>query len=252
MKILFTICGRAGSKGIKNKNIRNFLDNPLPLYTISAIDLCLKQMPDVDYEIAVNTDSEELKEICEKNELRKITCLKRKEELAGDKVGKVAVIEDTLRRLEENGGRFVMVIDLDLTSPLRKKNDLLNVIHEKSNHDFDVVFTCTDSRRNPYFNMVKKNKDGFFELVISSDYTARQQAPELFDMNASIYAYSPSFLKEKKTIFEGKCGMVKMQDTGILDLDHENDFTLMEVIAKWLYENNKEYNAIYENINSGD
>ena len=46
--------------------------------------------------------------------------------------------------------------------------------------------------------------------------------------------------------------MVKMQDTGILDLDHENDFTLMEVIAKWLYENNKEYNAIYENINSGD
>lgn len=27
MKILFTICGRAGSKGIKNKNIREFVGN---------------------------------------------------------------------------------------------------------------------------------------------------------------------------------------------------------------------------------
>ena len=41
MNILFTICGRAGSKGIKNKNVREFLSKPLPLYTLSAIDLFL-------------------------------------------------------------------------------------------------------------------------------------------------------------------------------------------------------------------
>ena len=248
MKILFTICGRAGSKGIRNKNIRSFIDKPLPLYTISAIDLCLKQKPDIDYRIAINTDSKELKEICNQNRMRRVTCIERKKELAGDKVGKIAVIEDTLRCMEEKENCFDMVVDLDLTSPLRKKEDLLNVIYEKSRNNFDVVFTCTDCRRNPYFNMVKKNKDGFYELVIASNYTARQQAPELFDMNASIYAYSPDFLKEKESIFEGKCGMVTMQDTGILDLDHENDFTLMEVIAKWLYEHDEDYNAVYKNI----
>ena len=43
MKILFTICGRAGSKGIKNKNIREFVGKPLPYYTISAIDLFFKR-----------------------------------------------------------------------------------------------------------------------------------------------------------------------------------------------------------------
>ena len=43
MNILFTICGRAGSKGIKNKNIRKFVGKPLPYYTISAIDLFLKK-----------------------------------------------------------------------------------------------------------------------------------------------------------------------------------------------------------------
>ncbi|MDD3706486.1 MAG: acylneuraminate cytidylyltransferase family protein, partial [Clostridiaceae bacterium] len=45
--ILFTICGRAGSKGIKNKNLRDFLGYPLPYYTISAIDLYKGQNPEV-------------------------------------------------------------------------------------------------------------------------------------------------------------------------------------------------------------
>ena len=43
MKILFTICGRVGSKGIKNKNIKSFVGKQLPLYTLSAIDLFLKK-----------------------------------------------------------------------------------------------------------------------------------------------------------------------------------------------------------------
>ena len=38
MKILFTICGRAGSKGIKNKNIRMFCGKYLVHYSISAIE----------------------------------------------------------------------------------------------------------------------------------------------------------------------------------------------------------------------
>ena len=39
-----------------------------------------------------------------------------------------------------------------------------------------------------------------------------------------------------------------MYDTGILDLDHENDFELMEVIAKYLFTKNKRMAEVYENI----
>ena len=39
-----------------------------------------------------------------------------------------------------------------------------------------------------------------------------------------------------------------MYDTGILDLDHENDFELMEVIARHLFERDKKYAVIYNNI----
>ena len=39
-----------------------------------------------------------------------------------------------------------------------------------------------------------------------------------------------------------------MFDTGVLDLDHENDLFLMEVIAKYLFENNEEFGEVYNNI----
>ena len=51
MRLLFTICGRAGSKGIKNKNLRDFVGKPLMYYSISAIDLFLKRT-----ELAVEAD----------------------------------------------------------------------------------------------------------------------------------------------------------------------------------------------------
>ncbi len=87
-----------------------------------------------------------------------------------------------------------------------------------------------------------------FKRVIESDYTARQQAPEIFDMNASLYAYSPEYLRTGKGVLDGYCECIKMYDTGILDLDNTNDFELMEVIAKYLFKENNQFMEIYENI----
>jgi CMP-N,N'-diacetyllegionaminic acid synthase len=39
-----------------------------------------------------------------------------------------------------------------------------------------------------------------------------------------------------------------MTDTGVLDLDRETDFELMEVVAKYLFEKNNAFAVIYENI----
>lgn len=248
MKVLFTICGRAGSKGIKNKNIRPFLDKPLPLYALSAIDLCLKDNPDIEGDIAVNTDSPELVEILCDSGMRKVEYVPRKDEHAGDKVGKWDVIQDTMFEMENRGGRYDLLVDMDITSPLRCRGDLDNVIREASTGKWDVVFTVTESRRSPYFNMVKDMGDEGFKRVIESNYIARQQAPQVYDMNASIYAYRPEFLRTSANIFDGRCGTVKMYDTGILDLDHENDLELMEIIAQYLFDSKAEFRDIFDNI----
>jgi len=246
MKLLFTICGRAGSKGIKNKNVKNFLDKPLALYSLSVIDLYLKKS-NYDADIVINTDSESLMEIFDNNSLRSVDIIERSADLAGDKVAKVDVIQNCLEVMEEKNGNYDLIIDLDITSPLRTVKDLDDMIEKKLNTDYDLIFSVTDSRRNPYFNMVMETEHGY-DRVIKSNFNTRQEAPVIYDMNASIYVYSREFLQRKVGLFDGKCGIHKMFDTGVLDLDHENDMFLMEVIAKYLFENNDEFAEVYNNI----
>lgn len=249
MKILFTICGRAGSKGIKNKNIREFVGKPLPYYTISAIDLFLKKSKEkIEYDIVVNSDSKELLELMKKNHMRETDIIERDEKLAGDTVGKIAVITDCLKQMQSRKKiNYDMVVDLDITSPLRAVKDIENLIDVEKETSADVTTSVTTARRNPYFNQVMKTEHGY-KKVIESNYTARQQAPEIFDMNASLYAYSPTFLESGKGVLEGYCECIEMYDTGILDLDNENDFELMEVIAEYLFKNNRQFAEVYENI----
>ena len=142
-----------------------------------------------------------------------------------------------------------MVVDADITSPLRTVQDICNLIETQALKRSNVTFSVTDSRRNPYFNMVMKSEGGI-KKVIDSEYVARQQAPEIYDMNASLYAYSPEFLLRGRGVLDGRCEIIKMMDTGILDLDHENDFVLMEVIAEYLFKNNAEYGEIYDLVKS--
>lgn len=248
MKLLFTICGRAGSKGIKNKNLRKFCGKYLVHYTVSAIDLYLKKHPEVAYDIVVNSDSLELLALTENNGMRVVEQIVRDESLAGDAIGKIAVINDCLEKMEvRKGDRYDMVVDLDITSPLRTEADLEKVIALQMEKQADVTTTVATARRNPYFNQVKRTEHGV-KKVIESNFTARQQAPEIFDMNASIYAYKPEYLKTGKGVLDGYCEVVEMYDTGILDLDHENDFELMEVLADYLFKNSEGFREVSENF----
>lgn len=248
MNILFTICGRAGSKGIKNKNLKEFLGFPLPFYTISAIDLFIKNNKQYECDIVLNTDSEDLIDLFRNGLKLPIEIVKRDPELGKDNTPKVSVIQNSYSIIKERLKKdYDMVVDLDITSPLRTLNDIEALVEKKLNKDADVVFSVTDSRRNPYFNMVMKTDKGY-DRVIKSNFNARQEAPEIFDMNASMYAYTPEFLTSGKGIFEGKCDVIKMMDTAVLDIDHENDFELMEVIAMYLFHKNQSMNTIKENI----
>lgn len=250
MNILFTLCGRAGSKGFKNKNLKTFLDAPLCYYSLAAIKLYIDKHPEDDIEVVVNTDSKELaKLLIEDQHCLSTHFIDRDSSLGGDKVPKVAVIRDCLDKIELKTDKiFDVVVDLDITSPLRTVQDIEAALREKADRDdVDVVYSVTDSRRNPYFNMVKE-QNGFFIKAIPSSYTTRQEAPAFFDMNASIYAYSVTALREKDylTFFNDHCYAVVMKDTGILDIDCEEDFELMQVVAQYLYDKYPEYGEVAE------
>lgn len=247
MRILFTICGRAGSKGIKNKNIRPFVGKPLPYYTLSAIDLYLMKHAEHECDIVVNSDSQELLSMMSNSGIHPIELIERSRELGGDTVGKIEVIHNCLDIMKRRKKcEYDVVVDLDITSPLRRIVDIENLIKTHIHTGADVTTSVVVARRNPYFNQLKRTERGFCK-VCESSYTTRQQAPDIYDMNASLYAYLPEHLRSGRTVLDGHIEIIEMYDTGILDLDHENDLELMAVIAEYLFKTKDEFREIYEN-----
>lgn len=254
MNILFTVCGRAGSKGVKNKNLKNMLGKPLVYYTLSAINLFIKENNGSDtIHICASSDSKELLNLITSQKAFSVYTINRTEELSGDTIGKIAVIRDALIRSNEFYGiNHDIVIDLDITSPIRRVKDIINIFEKKKNSpEIDIVFSVTNSRRNPYFNQVKEiGETGAYELVMNQGITSRQQAPVVYDMNASIYAYDGKYLVQSSgdKLFDGRCTAVMMKDTAVLDIDSEEDFEIMEHLCKYFIKNDAPFGLIYSNI----
>ena len=196
------------------------------------------------------TDSPELAELVAAK-YPEVIFLPRGEELGGDRVPKMAVYQDSLHRMEERTGQpYDWYMDLDITSPLRTESDIENAFAKKqSRDDLDLVFSVCEARRNPWFNMVK-TVDDHVEQVCKSEFTGRQQAPDVYDVNASIYVFKRDFLATNTDgmLWRGKIGISVMMDTGIIDIDSEHDYLLMEAIAQHLYAHYPEFAAVQENI----
>ena len=123
-RVLITVCGRAGSKGFRNKNLKVFCDRPLVYYTLSAAELFCRARPDLQVEVALNTDSPELQALVAQR-YPETVLVERPQELCGDTVPKMAVFQQTLAEMERRGGgRYDHLIDLDITSPIRRESDV--------------------------------------------------------------------------------------------------------------------------------
>ncbi len=251
-KLLITVCGRAGSKGFKNKNLKTFCSKPLAHYTLSAIELFLQIQPDLDADIVLNTDSGLLRElVC--NAYPEVTFIHRPAALAGGSVPKMAVFQQSLHWMEDNQAKtYDILMDFDITSPLRTVADIAGCFAAlQARPDLDLVMSAVKSRRSPYMNMARRSEDGqTVRQVVESHITARQQAPVCYDLNASIYAFRRSFLAANTSgfLWDGRCDIYEMVDTAVLDIDCEEDFAWMELIARKLYNTRPEFAQVRDNI----
>lgn len=226
--LLITICARGGSKGVKGKNIRLLLGKPLIYYTI-------KQAKDwgKGRHIIVSTDSEEIAEIAKKcgAEVPFI----RPADLATEMAGKVGVIKHALKTSEEYyRERFDAVMDLDVTSPIRTREDLENAYRLFLDKKPKTLFSVVPAHRNPYFNMVEEVDNGNVVLSKKGNFASRQQAPKVYDMNASIYIYDRAFLQDENNVSPiGDNSIVYvMDDLSRTDIDSELDFKFIEFLMK--------------------
>lgn len=233
-KTLAIICARGGSKSIPKKNIKLLLGKPLIYYTLKIALKCKKEK--IIDEIVLSTDSEEIAAISKKYGISADFC--RPDHLATDECGKIDVIRHALINSERiHNKEFGNIIDLDVTSPIRTKEDIKNCLNLFRKKKPDVVFSVVNSRKNPYFNMVEIHQDGFAALCKKPKklLLRRQDAPKVYDMNTSIYIYSRKFLLNPKNVSlfsSTKTLAYQMDGISAVDIDNPMDFKYIEFLIK--------------------
>jgi len=201
MEILITICARGGSKGISGKNIKIINEKPLIYYTLKTAN-AFKEKYKGKVDIVLSTDSQQIKDVVERQGL---------------------YIETDYTR--------PYVLDMDVTAPLRNVDDLETALALlEQNAQAYNIFSVSSCHRNPYFNMVEENKEGFYELCKKGSFLTRQSAPKVFDMNASFYYY-------KRAFFDNHCegvitdkSLVYVVPHLCFDLDEPIDFEFMSFL----------------------
>jgi N-acylneuraminate cytidylyltransferase/CMP-N,N'-diacetyllegionaminic acid synthase len=223
MKILCTICARAGSKGVANKNLR--LINGLPLIAYS-----LQQAVETKLfsQIAVSSDSSEIRTTAMAHGATFV--VDRPTQMASDTAPKLPAIRHCVETTEKEFGQFDIIIDLDATAPLRIAADIIGSLELLTATNADNVITGTPAHRSPYFNLVEQDENGIVQLSkpLKDAVTRRQDSPKCFDMNASIYVWRRDALLNNSSLFVSSTRLFEMPRERSLDIDSEADFEMVE------------------------
>ena len=222
MKLLCLICARGGSKGIKNKNLIKIKKNKLIDYSIQhAID------SKIFNKIVVSTDSKKIQKHVNLN--NNLSWFLRPKHLSKDKSSKLDVLRHALLKSEKKFGyHFDYICDLDVTSPLRRIIDIKKAFNKFKNSNYDLLFSVTEAKKNPYFNMVeKKNNAVSVVKKLTKHVASRQQAPKVYEMNASIYFWKRNSLLKKKR-FGKNVGIFLMPRERSIDIDDYMDLQIVK------------------------
>ena len=228
MSRICTICARGGSKGVKNKNIRELASKPLIAHTIEqARSSRLFEL------IAVSSDSLEILEIA--GRYGADLMVDRPPELAIDTAAKLPAIRHCVQKAEEYASKtFDVVVDLDATSPLRLPEDICGAVYLLEARGISNVITAAPARRSPYFNLVELGEDEVVRLSkpLPATIVRRQDSPACFDMNASIYVWHRDALFIHATVFASDTRLYVMPEERSIDIDSELDFEIVGLLMK--------------------
>jgi len=223
MDILYLIPARSGSKGIPKKNIKLLANKPLIGYTIEYVLEIADQA-----DICISTDDDNVIKIAENYGLK--IPFKRPPELALDNVGQFEVIQHALNFYLKQNKFYDAIVLLQPTSPFRKRSHLFEAL-DLYNNDLDMVVSVKLTDANPYFVLFEENSNGYLVKSKQADFKRRQDCPEVWQFNGSIYIINCNSLNKYNSFnqFE-KIMKYPMPSVYSVDIDHEIDFAFAEFL----------------------
>lgn len=220
--IIGHIGARAGSKGVPGKNFKDLHGKPLIDWSLDQLFACEK----VD-QVVVSSDDPRIYEHGLKRGGLDIGL--RPAHLSNDTAGKWNVWQHALEEVEKITGEVTTFIDLDCTSPLRLQEDLDGALALFEAEQPDMVMSCCESRKNPYFNILELDETGSLGISkpLPGGVVARQQAPRVLDHVGLVYVLNPAYLKSAKSLFEGRVIPYEVPGDRGLDVDSPIDWEII-------------------------
>ena len=223
---------RSGSQGLKGKNIKLINGKPLMYFTIKQ---AIKSK--IFDSIVVSTDSKKM--LVRAKSFGAEGWFIRPKRLASNTCSKIPAIKHALKEAEKfYNKKFKFIVDLDVTSPLRRVEDIVSAYKTFIKNKGDILITGAKSKKNPYFNMVEiVNKKVKKVKNTKKKIFRRQDAPKTFDMNASIYIWNrKTLLKSFVAVLERgakwKIIFYEMPTSRSIDIDSKIDFQLVKLYLK--------------------
>jgi CMP-N,N'-diacetyllegionaminic acid synthase len=225
MRILYLITARKGSKGLPGKNTKLLGDKPLIEY---SIDFALNNLK-IDDELCISTNDEAVIEIAISKGMS-IPFI-RPEELATDKASSYDVIIHAINHYEKLNQNFDAVLLLQPTSPFRIQYDLTQLI-KKFSVDTDMVVSVKIAKENPYFTLFEENSEGFLNKSKIGNFERRQDCPEVYAFNGSMYLINTASIKKSRITELKNIKKIIMPEERSVDIDTLADWTLAEFYLK--------------------
>ncbi|MGD2118520.1 MAG: acylneuraminate cytidylyltransferase family protein [Chromatiales bacterium] len=218
---LAVIPARGGSKGVPNKNLRDFAGSSLIELAVQAA-----QQSELINDFIVTTDSPDIADLA-RSRGADIPFL-RESELSGDEVPVKAVTRATALWYEANRGvRPDIVLTLQPTSPLRTAEHLDTAIRMLAESDAEGLIGVTEAEHSPY--KMRLIRDGlcsplFPDMVVDQ----RQDAPPAYRLNGIVYATRWQTLIDKRSLWGDRALPYVLPEDVSFNIDTELEFQFAE------------------------
>ena len=226
MRNLAVIPARSGSKGLKDKNIKELGGKPLLVYSVEAAFLS-EQFDTVH----VSTDSERYAGIA--RAYGADVPFLRNAETSSDTSSTWDAMRFVLREYEKRGQQFDTLTVLQPTSPLRTAEDIRRAFRLFEEKGANMISSVCEMEHSPLWSNTLPEDLSMKDFEDESlAFLPRQELPVYYRENGAVYVIKTSHLFQAKNIYKDGCYAYIMERSHSVDIDEELDFYMAEFMIK--------------------